>query len=222
MRIFACLAVALAIGALAAPADADPFVWTNQDVTFTLDITDLGGTVTAQLKVDRTLDSDTDLLAGVSVKIFSNDPPAAAGTLVSVNPANANWEGSAGSVGGQDGLFSTAVVPGYDTLPSGDGFYSAVYAALGGTNDAITTFNFSWTTNIDPLATGPSIKAITVDGTSDVLGQPGGVLLGQVDVKSRQWSSGPLGDDPVPEPGTFVLVALGAAGYVVARRRKRS
>lgn len=233
MRNFACLAVALAIGALTAPADAAPmsYSWTDQDITFTLDVEDFGTRVDALLRVDRTADADTDLLKAVAVKIFSDAAVANAGILVSAtnvtdSAALVNWTTFGDGVGGQVGLFDT--VDGLNTGqdPSNNGFFAAAKNELGGeVTDKVYEFLFRWDpTSDDPLG-GPSIKAITVElASADIIENLRGVKvdIGDADVKSRQWSSGPLGDTPVPEPGTFVLVALGAAGYVVARRRKRS
>ncbi len=219
-RKLVTLALAVAIGVFAARSEADPIVWVNQGITFTLNVVDSGGQVDAKLTVDRTADANPDLLAGVSIKVFSNDPPSASGLLV--GSPSATWVGSAGSVGGQDGLFNTTTTPAFQTLPEGDGFYSAVYNAIGGeAGGGTSVFDFRWFTDINPLL-APSIKALTVFGTKDVVQHPGGQFLGLVDKHSRQWSSGPLDTPPIPEPGTIALVAIGAAGYLVARRRRRS
>ena len=222
-RKYFIVALAAVLGALASPSEADPIVWVNQGVKFTLNVVDSGGQVDAKLTVDRTADANPDLLAGVSIKIFNNDPPSASGLLV--GSPSATWVGSAGSVGGQDGLFNDTTTPGFQTVPPGDGFYSAVYNAIGGeATGGTSVFDFRWLTDIDPNL-APSIKALTVLGTNDVvlnLGRGVKVDIGDVDKHSRQWSSGPLGSTPVPEPGTIALVAIGAAGYLVARRRRRS
>ena len=215
------LALAVLMGVFASRSEADPIVWVEDGITFTLDVVDSGNQVDARLTVDRTADGNPDLLAGVSIKIFSNDPPSASGLLV--GSPSATWVGSAGSVGGQDGLFNTTTTPAFQTLPSGDGFYSAVYNAIGGElGGGASVFDFRWFTDINPML-APSIKALTVLGTKDItvnLGPLGKLKIGEKDKHSRQWSSGPLDTPPIPEPGTIALVAIGAAGYLVARRRR--
>jgi len=155
------------------------------------------------------------------VKLFQGDSVWGVPSLVS---PGAPWIGLAGGVNNNAGPYDGIGLPHIDMGPNpgNSGFYSAVYNALGGVaNGSSYEFNFKWITNAAPIL-DPSIKAVTVD-IVDVYKKIQGVntFLGQTDDKSRQWSSGPLGGTPVPEPGTIALVALGAVGYLVARRRKR-
>jgi len=232
-RILPGIALLLALAATPAQADSLDYEWLANNVKFTLSVEDFGDMVGATLTVDRTADPDTDLLAGVSLKIFSDGLVSADGILTGA--PSLTWIGLAGAVGGKDGLYSDAKP--IDLSPTDDGFYSAVFNALGGEPTGSTqVFEFLWDTSIDPLL-NPSIKALTVETKDKTVkkktkkktkkkSKKGGGSTFYMDDGSRQWSSGDL--DPVelpnsnPEPGTLVLMALvGAGGYAVVRWRRR-
>ena len=191
-----CILCAIVVGFAASPAAADSVTFSDQGVTFNLDVMTTATMVTADLEVIT--DSNTDYLQTVTIKIFSSFLTPASVT----GPAGHTWGFLDGSRNGGNGGV-TNMGTGFVSIDDTDAMDSGP-PIDGSTYD----FQWKWNTMTAPL-TAWSIKAWTAD-TND----------GSFDMnKSRQWSSGELS---VPEPGIAVLLSVVLGAFALRRYRRRA